>query len=117
MAGKWQNNVMTVLESKTSPDVTDNIRSEINVYLDSGDDNAENLVKNIINIIDTQRNLYIRLEEDVNLAKGQNLIMQNKQASLDKSLKDQKITEDRHIELSEKLHFIKYEVSVPPADS
>lgn len=70
---------------------------------------------NVMSIQESKsENLYIRVNEDVVLKKGQNLVLKDKQESLDESLKDGRITEERHAELSDKLNFIKYEISVPP---
>lgn len=70
---------------------------------------------NVMSIQDSKNgNLYIRVNEDISLKKGQNLVLKDKQEALDESLKDGRITVERHAELSDKLNFIKYEISVPP---
>ena len=78
---------------------------------------AKQWKNNVLTIQESKAgNLYIRVNENVTLEEGQNLVMTGKQESLDKSLKEGRIDEARHTELSEKLHFIKYEISVPPAE-
>ena len=61
-------------------------------------------------------NLYIQLDKDVVLKKGDRLVLKNKKEEILNSVESGKITEDRGQELIEKLHFIKYSIHQPPSE-
>ena len=63
-----------------------------------------------------QGNLYINVDKDFTVRKGQRLILKNKKEEILNSVEAGKISEERGQELIEKLHFIKYSIHLPPSE-
>ena len=61
-------------------------------------------------------NLYIQLDKDCVMKKGDRLVLRSKKDDILKSVQTGKITEERGEELIEKLHFIKYSIHQPPSE-
>lgn len=60
--------------------------------------------------------LYINIDEDFNVKKGERLILKSKKEEILDSVQAGKISEERGQELLDKLHFIKYTIHQPPSE-
>ncbi len=61
-------------------------------------------------------NLYINIDKDLSVKKGDRLILRSKKKEIEASVEAGKISEERGEELQEKLHFIKYTIHQPPRE-
>jgi hypothetical protein len=60
--------------------------------------------------------LYINIDEDFNVKRGERLILKSKKEEILDSVQAGKISEERAEELLQKLHFIKYTIHQPPSE-
>jgi hypothetical protein len=61
-------------------------------------------------------NLYIQINEDFSVKKGDRLVLKSKKEEILASAEKGAITVERAEELIEKLHFIKYVIHQPPRE-
>jgi hypothetical protein len=64
-----------------------------------------------------QGRLYINIDKDFTVKKGDRLILKRKSDDIQQSVSAGKISEERGEELLQKLHFIKYTIHQPPEES
>lgn len=62
-------------------------------------------------------NFYIKINSDIELKEGDNIIMKKKSDELKEAFEKGDLTEDRYNELSQKLSFIKYTLHKPPRNN
>jgi hypothetical protein len=60
------------------------------------------------------KKLYLKFNNDVTLSKDTILTIEKKEDEIDRSLQSGRISEEKAQELKEKLHFVKYELHLPP---
>ncbi len=61
-------------------------------------------------------NLYINIDKDHVIKKGDRLILKSKKQEIEASVTSGKISEERGEELKTKLEFIKYTIHAPPRE-
>lgn len=61
--------------------------------------------------------LYIKFDEDLEIKKGDTLVMKNHADEIQKSVEEGRLSEDFAQELLEKTSFVKYKLDKPPRDA
>ena len=76
---------------------------------------SEKWLNNVATINESKAGkLYIKIDEDFEVKKGDTLVLKKKADEIDESVTAGKISSERGEELKQTLHFIKYSVHKPP---